>query len=133
MQSGTSLSTYRKDNSAFLSTVKHCAKQETTKGLTNSTAMGFNPQGTRRHISEDSALHVCYCWYKSAIANLITLYMSQLLVISLNNDNRANFTVGNSYRHSLEQNCHVSFCNPILFAICTRTLGKLCKNLYSGM
>jgi hypothetical protein len=26
-----------------------------------------------------------------------------------------------------------SFCNPILFAICTSTFSKLCKNVYSGM
>jgi hypothetical protein len=29
--------------------------------------------------------------------------------------------------------CLIFFCNPILFAICTSTFSKLCKNVYSGM
>jgi hypothetical protein len=28
---------------------------------------------------------------------------------------------------------HTILCNPILFAICTSTFNKLCKNVYNGM
>jgi hypothetical protein len=28
---------------------------------------------------------------------------------------------------------HNFFCNPILFAICTNTFNKLCKDVYNGM
>jgi hypothetical protein len=32
-----------------------------------------------------------------------------------------------------QRNVLYSFCNPILFAICTSTFSKLCINVYSGM
>jgi hypothetical protein len=35
--------------------------------------------------------------------------------------------------HGVSYNDAIVICNPILFAICTSTFSKLCKNVYSGM
>jgi hypothetical protein len=46
-------------------------------------------------------------------------------------DSKHNVTKYNSTLN--EKTIMIFFCNPIAFAICSSTMNKLCKNVYSGM